>query len=418
MKKFVILSVLVVLTTVNLFGTSIDECVSSMKKKSYTLESDRLLLNDYRYAHYRSIFSLAPDFTYSRRFIENTYDNNITTRGYQKSTQFYLSYRLNDSRFFNYFSTKNNIRQLELEKDHNYKNQIIELINCYSDVVELLSEKKHSMETLEYYKTQVLFLRTAVASGKWSELDLISAEIEEKNMELDLNRIENDLNSKLKELNRLTGLNLTPEEEFQFTEVEYSLQNAPIDPEKIYEIEQNNLDKKEAAINYYQSILDFVPDMSVSYTLLKAQSKENFISGDFEDEPDQDSYSVYFTIPFSDIPGKILSFQMQRNALKRTKLNRSQLLERQQNEYDDMINSINAIVKEIIIREDKVLLLEKKGKLAKLKFEKGLLDFLELKTALNNLTAAKKELMSVKHSYVKSLIKIQNMRNELILGQY
>ncbi len=417
MKRIILTGFLIVLFAVSLNSITIDACVKSMKDNSFSLKRDRLLLKDYKYRNYNSVFSLLPSFSYSRRFIENTYDN-VTTSGYQRSSDFYLSYDLNDSRFFNYFITRNQLKQYKLEKNKIYKAEVIKLIKYYADVVQLKSEIAQYNATLNYYSTQVAFLQTAISSGKWSELDLLSAQIEEKNMELELNRLENELTSVLEELNKVTGLHLGPHDEFTMPAMEYSVHSNGINIDDTYELKSNVLGQKAEKLGYYQAVSYFVPDISVSYSFRKAKSRKYKFSGDFVDEPDQDSYAIYMSIPFTDIPSRFFNFMIQRNAFKRKKLEYNELLVEQQNKYNDMINLLNATVKEIIIREDKIKLLEKKSALAKLKFEKGILDFLELKNALNSLTSAKTDLARVKQTYLKQLIDVQNMKNESILGKF
>ncbi len=417
MKRKIVLWLLIISAVVSLSSITIEECVEGLQDNSYTLKSDRLILKDYQYRNYNSVFSLLPSFTYSRRFIENTYDN-VTVSGYQRSSQLTLYYELNDSRFFNYFITRNQYKQHKLATDNNYMTELIKLIGYYSDLVQLKSEIEQYNETLDYYRTQVTFLQTAIASGKWSELDLLSAQIEEKNMELELNRTESEFISVLEELNNITGLTLTSQDEFVLPDFKYSMHSSDIDITKTYEIKNNILDQKESRLGYYQAISNFIPDISVSYSFMTAKSREKIFSGDFTDEPDQDSYSIYLQIPFSEIPSRYFNFRIQRNAYKRKQLEFRELEAEQQIKYTDMINQLNTTVKEIIMRDDKVKLLEKKSNLAKLKFEKGILDFLELKNALNNLTSAKTDLMRVKQIYLKQLIEIQKMRNETILGKF
>ena len=249
--------------------------------------------------------------------------------GDSRSAGFYLSksISLNEPTYFNWRRASIDWENAKLEIDNLRKATVLEIFTRYMNVLESrkrLEIQRNNLELQENIYAQVELLyqqqQRAIIDLRQSEIALINAQISLENAEILYRQARENLFLYL-DMEDL-GYDLR-EPEIEITEEEYEYRK----PLELY-VAENNL--KRSSVSLWQSRLDFLPSLTLSYNYQHSYPGRHVTDDIFDFRQYEDSYTIALTASYS-----LFNLLEHREAHSRNRRN----LRIQEMQYDYLSNS-------------------------------------------------------------------------------
>ena len=304
----------------------------------------------------------------------------------------------------------------------------MEILQLYADILILKKSWDYYQNSSEFYQNEIEFIEEMMKSGKKTELDLFSTQIELKNSELNISQTQNEIEKKLMELSYKTGKNL--HRKMNFPDIS-NLIPAEIEDnsfEKSFEWKISGLSKKSRKIEKNIYLKRIFPDLylngyynwrNVKYWKDANQTYDyegNFIIRDQETKYWEVSLNLSYSL--GSFAQKLNDYAISKRRLKQQEFEQKSLEETLQTELAGKKLDLKLKQDEIDICNEKLTLSEKKLTLSQEKFRLGLISFLDFKTAFNETLNARLELLQVKYDLIIAYAEWQKIKGEKIFGKY
>ncbi|MCK4956507.1 MAG: TolC family protein [Candidatus Cloacimonetes bacterium] len=425
MKKIVLI---ILYSALNLFlfaeEITLFQCIDATLETSYKIKKAEQNVEIYRTEHLNRLFDFVPNITASANAIHDKEGNEVGTNNISISENLHLF----DERFPNYKLSSLDYQKEMLTFRQQKQLSVLEILQLYSEILILNESLDYYLNSAEFYNNQTLFIEEMMKTGKRTKLDLYSAQIAQKNAELNVTKTENSIAKKLLDLSQKMGKEIN--RETIFSNINKLL------PKKIGTISyENNLDwkisnftKKEREIEKNISLKRIFPDLYLNGNYNWRNNKYwkdaeqiydnegNYIIKDRETKYWEVSLNISYSL--GSFAQKFNNYSISKRRLKQEEYSSLHLQQELQKELAIKKLDLELKQDEIKISTQKLELAEKKLILSQEKFKFGLINFLDFKTTFNETLNARIELSQTKYDYIIAFAEWQIATGEKILGKY
>ncbi len=424
--KIVITIILFCLPLLSLISEEISlfDCIDAALINSYELQSAEQNVKISASEKLDKLYSFFPDISAYSNAKRDIDGNEIGTNNLSVSENLYLF----DERFSNYTLSNLDYKKEKLNYEEQKQTIVLEILQLYADILILKKSWDYYQNSSEFYQNEIEFIEEMMKSGKKTELDLFSTQIELKNSELNISQTQNEIEKKLMELSYKTGKNL--HRKMNFPDIS-NLIPAEIEDnsfEKSFEWKISGLSKKSRKIEKNIYLKRIFPDLylngyynwrNVKYWKDANQTYDyegNFIIRDQETKYWEVSLNLSYSL--GSFAQKLNDYAISKRRLKQQEFEQKSLEETLQTELAGKKLDLKLKQDEIDICNEKLTLSEKKLTLSQEKFRLGLISFLDFKTAFNETLNARLELLQVKYDLIIAYAEWQKIKGEKIFGKY
>ena len=424
--RLTIIYLLLIILEISLFAESIDleQCIYAALNKAYDLDSAKLKLENSLDQRTVDLLDFLPQTALYSNAKQDIEGNRYGTSGIVVSGDLYLW----DTRWNEYKNSNLTYRSQQIEFALARKDKIIWIIELYSNILLLHTELDNYLHSKELYLSEVEFIRQLMTVGKRSEFDLVSAQLEIQNIEIEIEKISNEVQQKKHQLSLETGLEMEKMTELDEIEIP-SLQNMTfIKVSEFPEYRQQELFNNQYRNQRNMSRNNLFPDLYLNgyYEWKNAKYWEdsnkiydyegNFISRDATQDYWEVSLNIYY--PLGNLIRNVYDYRIASRELI-IQENKTKIIE---NELELKIRNLEANLdlkkKEIDLQRDRFILSERKFELARERFRSGLISFLDYSSSVEEKNAAQLGLKRIQFEFLSTYLEWQRLTGQDLLHKY
>ena len=416
---FSLLNLLLIAEEITLF-----DCIDAALENSYDIKNAEQNVKIYRSENLNKLFDFIPDITAYSNAKHDIDGNDIGTNNISISENLYLF----DERFSNYKLSNLDYHNEKLNYQQQKQSTVLEILQLYSEILILNESLDYYLNYAEFYNNETEFVKEMIKTGKRTELDLYSTQIEQKNAELNITKTQNNIDKKLLELSQKTGNNFNNETMFSNINNLQPTEIGTISYENNLDWKMSNFTKKRRKIEKNIYLKRIFPDLyvngyynwrNIKYWKDAEQTYDyegNFIIRDRETKYWEVSLNLSYSL--GSFAQKLNDYSISKRRLKQEELNFYSLQQELQKELASKKLDLELKQDEIKICVQKLALAEKKLVLTQERFRLGLISFLDFKTTFNETLNAKIELLQTRYDYIIAFAEWQIVKGEKIFGRY
>jgi len=403
---------------------SLENCLDAALQNNVELKSAKLTLQNSASEHSSNLYDFLPSAQVYGSAKYDIDENQIGTLGFSASTSYYLFDDRHATARLSKLSMKSQKESYLLSK----YGVMQKVVSLYSEVLQLEKSVELYENSVEIYSSEEGFIKELLKVGKRNELDLYSTQIELQNARLNLSQTKNSLRKKKLELSREVGFEIGEGAHFVFRE---NLLGANLDQGSLannpnLKIEKNTL--QENKVTQFNSFKNLFPQLYISGSYSKNYTEywevgnalNDSLGGDWDRDYSQENWEVSLNASFSfgDLMQKYKRNSINKRNLRKQIYNLDLVTQQKEDELIAQKMDLELKSEEIEIVTKKLELAEKKFQLSQERFRRGLISFLDYKTAMNEKINASIELLTSKNAYLLEMIEWQKLNGQKVLGRY
>lgn len=419
----------ILLFSTDLMGEKVDifSCIEGVLDNSNALKSAAADLNNYRQNKIANYASFIPQISVQSSATYDIDENQIGEYGLTASQKISLF----DDRFSNISYYESAVKRQTILYQKERQNEALKLINSYLELLNLRYSSEYYQSAKEEYQSEILYIEELAKIGTRSELDKLSAQIELKNLELNIKKMDREISVKLIELSNMTGFQITNVDDI--IDIDITGFHSKESISDLY-IENNpnwktqNLTNKMVKADKNKNFFNLLPDLFLQgYYSWKQMdywedSKEiydyegNYITRDINQEYWE--VSLNLSLEFGSWFQSYSSYKIASNQYKKEIYNLNELRNSLNIDLISKQADLNYYREELQLNNEKKQLSERKYSLAQERFRSGLINFLDYKTAQNELMNSKVDQVKSRNSFFYANALWQAANGDLIMGKY